>query len=323
MQFFTHIDIKPLTPQIGYNSRILSLGSCFADNIARKLRDAKFHVTTSPTGILFNPHSIASALQHMAAGHQVEPDELNYDGGQWFCYAFHSSLSAPDKEQALASMQQAIDEGVEALQHADTLIITFGTAWVYRLMTSGEVVANCHKQPHRLFRRELLSVEEIVECWNNILGSSLAGKHVIFTVSPIRHLSDGLEQNSLSKATLRLAVEELIRLHPNASYFPSFEIMNDELRDYRFYDEDMLHPSPTAVEYIWQRFAEATISRDAQELMQQIAKITQAASHRPFNPNAEAYHDFCRKQLLAIEHAEELCPGLDFAKERAFFGSHL
>jgi hypothetical protein len=324
MQFFTHIEIKPLAEQIDYTSHILSLGSCFADNVARKLSEAKFRVVASPVGILFNPHSIASTLRRLATDSQVREEELAYDGERWFNYAFHSAFADPDKQQAIDKMQQATDTGAEALRSADTVIVTFGTAWVYRLLESGEVVANCHKQPHKLFSRELLSVAEIVKCWNEILDSALKGKRVIFTVSPIRHLGDGLEQNSLSKATLRVAIAELVERHPEqVCYFPSFEIMNDELRDYRFYDNDMLHPSAIAIDYIWQRFTEAAISKEAQEVMQQITRISQAASHRPFNPQAEAHKEFCRKQLLAIEHITRLYPTLDFHKERAHFEAHL
>lgn len=324
MQFFTHIEIKPLVEQIDYTSRILSLGSCFADNVARRLSDAKFRVTASPTGILFNPHSIASTLHRLTTKRQIQEQELCHDGERWFHYAFHSAFSATDKQQAIDKMQQAMTSGAEALRSADTLIITFGTAWVYRLTESGEVVANCHKQPHKLFSRELLSVEEIVKCWSEVLDEPLKGRRVIFTVSPIRHLGDGLEQNSLSKATLRVAIAELIRRYPaNTCYFPSFEIMNDELRDYRFYDSDMLHPSAVAIDYIWQRFTEAAISCEAQETMQQIARIMQAAGHKPFNPDSEAHQEFCRKQLRTIEQIESRHPDLDFSKERAYFGSHL
>lgn len=324
MQFFTHIDITPIAEQIDYTSHILSLGSCFADNVARKLLDAKFQVVASPTGTLFNPHSIASALHRLAVQREVKEQDLNYDGERWFHYAFHSAFSAADKQQALANMQQAISRGAEALRSADTVIITFGTAWVYRLIESGEVVANCHKQPHRLFRKELLTVEDIVKCWSEVLEHPLKDKRVIFTVSPIRHLGDGLEQNSLSKATLRVAIAELIRRYPASTcYFPAFEIMNDELRDYRFYDNDMLHPSAVAIDYIWHRFTEAAISKQAQEAMQQIARILQAANHKPFNPDSEAHRDFCRKQLLTIENIENLYPELDFSKERAYFESHI
>lgn len=323
MKFFTHIDIKPLPRQIDYSSHILSLGSCFAANIAFKLRDAKFNIISSPTGILFNPESIASIINRLATDVEILPAEIQNDGEQWFSYDFHSSFSSPSHEQAIASMQEALTHGAKALKEADTVIITFGTAWVYRLCSNGEVVANCHKQPHKLFSRELLSVEEIVKSWSAILNTHLGNKQVIFTVSPIRHLSDGLEQNSLSKATLRLAIAELTNKFPNTCYFPSFEIMNDELRDYRFYADDMIHPSELAIEHIWQRFIEVAINKTTLTTMQQLSKLRQAVKHRPFNPKSEAYKNFCRTQLTIIEQLQSQYPGMNFEDETAHFCSHL
>lgn len=323
MKFFTHIDIKPLPRQIGYSSRIVSLGSCFASNIALKLRDAKFNINTSPTGILFNPESIASTINRLATNPEITQSHLQHDGELWFSYDFHSSFSSPSPEQALASMQEALTRGAEALKEADMVIITFGTAWVYRLCSSGEVVANCHKQPHKLFSRELLSVDEIVQSWSAILNTHLKDKHVIFTVSPIRHLSDGLEQNSLSKATLRLAIAELNRRNANTSYFPSFEIMNDELRDYRFYADDMIHPSQVAIEHIWQRFIDVAIDNKALTTMQQISKLRQAAEHRPLKPESETFKNFCRSQLPIIEQLQSRHPWMNFEEEKSHFCAHL
>ena len=323
MKFFTHIDIKPLPFQIDYSSHICSLGSCFANNIAIKLRDAKFNIVSSPTGILFNPESIASTINRLATTSEITSAEMVNDGELWFNYDFHSSFSSTSYEQALSSMQEAIGYGAEALKNADTVIITFGTAWVYRLQKSGKVVANCHKQPHNLFSRELLSVEDIVKSWSSILSSHLKDKHIIFTVSPIRHLSDGLEQNSLSKAILRIAIAELQKSFSNVCYFPSFEIVNDELRDYRFYAEDMIHPSEVALEHIWQRFIEVAINHETHATMQRISKLQQAAQHKPFNPSSEAYKNFCRTQLSIIEQLQSLYPWMNFAKEKSHFCGHL
>jgi hypothetical protein len=241
----------------------------------------------------------------------------------WFDFDFHSSFSSTDRHAAVSTMQSAINQGSEALNNSEVVIITFGSAWVYRHKATDKVVANCHKQPQSIFQRELLSTHQIVERWSKLLESTLSGKQVIFTVSPIRHLSDGLEQNSLSKSILRVAIAELVERFDNASYFPSFEIMNDVLRDYRFYAEDMLHPSSVAVEYIWQRFSEVAFSQPTLELIESIAKISQAAAHRPFNPTSAAYHDFCRKQLAEIEKINDCQPTIDFSEEKAIFLVHL
>ena len=238
MQFQTHIQIRPFEQKIDHSQPILSLGSCFADNIAKPLQRAKFDTTAAPTGILFNPESIARAIERFDRAREDKSslptiEELHQANGVWYNYDFHSSLSHIDADVALAQMNEAIMRGAEALTEAKVVIITFGTAFAYRLNDSGEVVANCHKQPQRLFSREMLSAEDIVQRYNALLQGPLADKRVIFTLSPVRHLGDGLEQNSLSKATLRVAIAEIVAKNENADYFPSYEIMMDELRDYR------------------------------------------------------------------------------------------
>ena len=323
MEFFTQIKIKPFDKRISHSQQILSIGSCFAENIAQRLRSAKFRVTSSPTGILFNPESIADCIDALSQKRVIAEEELQMANGVWFNFDFHSSFSSPDRDTAVSTMQSAINQGCKALKNSEVIIITFGSAWVYRLNSNGKVVANCHKQPQSIFQRELLATHHIVERWSKLLESTLRGKQVIFTVSPIRHLSDGLEQNSLSKSILRVAIAELVERFDNASYFPSFEIMNDVLRDYRFYAEDMLHPSSVAVEYIWQRFSEVAFSQPTLELIESIAKISQAAAHRPFNPTSAAYHDFCRKQLAEIEKINDCQPTIDFSEEKAIFLVHL
>ena len=323
MQFFTQIKIPPFRQKINHSEQIFSIGSCFAENIAERLRGAKFNITSSPTGILFNPESIANCIDMLACRHTMTVQELRCSEELWFSYDCHSSFSSLDKEDALSKMQQAINQGSAALQDADVVIVTFGTAWVYRLNENNKIVANCHKQPQALFNRELLTVEHIVNRWSKLLDSTLSGKHVIFTVSPIRHLSDGLEQNSLSKAVLRIAIAELTAKYDNVTYFPSFEIMNDELRDYRFYAEDMTHPSQQAIEYIWQQFSDAAITEQSLQLIERLSKIAQATKHRPLNPQSEAYRNFCLRQLEEIEKINHNHPTIDLSKEKATFVAHL
>ena len=330
MQFRTYINIKPAAEQIDHTKSIFSLGSCFAENIASRLQRAKFHVVSSPTGILFNPESIANTLDKLtlfanadAAKRLIEAELRNTDG-RWYNYNFHSVFCDSDKAHATDKMVSAHMAGVNALQSADIVIITFGTAWAYYLKECGEVVANCHKQPQSLFSRQLLSVEHIAKRYNKLLSDgALAQKRVIFTVSPIRHLADGAEDNSLSKATLRVAIAELVRNHSNVEYFPSFEIVNDELRDYRFYADDMVHPSPLAIDYIWQRFSEYAFNTTTRQLIEQIARITQAAEHKPFEPTSEAHKRFCRQKLSQIEELNRAYPTLDFGKEIEAFCKYL
>lgn len=323
MQFRTVTDIKPFESRIDHSSQILSLGSCFADNIARRLQRAKFRVEASPTGILFNPESIARAVERFAAADMPTRDELRRDGSRYFGYDFHSAFSDTDPERALASMREAVRKGADALREADTVIITFGTAWIYRLRESGAVVTNCHKQPQSLFAREMMAAERIVDRYAALLAGPLAGKHVIFTVSPVRHLGDGAERNSLSKAVLRVAVGELTGRFQGTDYFPSFEIMNDELRDYRFYADDMAHPSQTAIGYIWERFGQTALTDEALRLAERAERIAEAAEHRPFDPRGEAHRDFCRAMLRRIEELRRAAPQMEFGHEMEYFNSFL
>ena len=329
MQLYTKTQIKPFSQRISHTSSILSLGSCFADNMAKRLNSLKFDVASSPTGILFNPESIAFAIERFAAYSNGDSsalpqrNELHYDNGLWFHYDFHSVFSNSDSDKALEQMQEAVKLGAEALKRADTVIITFGSAIIYRYNENQQVVANCHKQPQRHFTKEMLDVESIAERYIKLCLNSLADKRIIFTVSPIRHLSDGLEINSLSKAVLRVAIDKIAQHADNVTYFPSFEIMNDELRDYRFYAEDMTHPTPLAISYIWERFAQAAFSDETTKLIAQIEQIATDVAHRPFNPSGEAYKTFCIKNLARIEELNTEYPLLDFTEEKRHFSKYL
>ena len=314
MKFRTEIDIKPWQKRIEHSDSILSLGSCFATNIAQRLLERKFKVCNSPTGILFNPASIARSLELMSTCYQVSENDVFLSGEQYSSYLFHSHFSSTNKQEAIERMQQAINAGNKALSSADYLIVTLGTAWVYRLKTTGEVVANCHKQPSTNFSRELLSVDEIVEALESIYDHCSA--ELILTISPVRHIGEGMEDNSLSKALLRVAVAEFIKRHPErTTYFPSFEILIDDLRDYRFYDNDLVHPSTMAIDYVAEKFFEAALSEKAKCRIEDIDRIVRAANHRPQNPNSEQHRAFCRKQLEAIDRISDV----DLSKEREYF----
>lgn len=314
MKFRTEIDIKPWQNKIEYSDSILSLGSCFATNIAQRLLERKFKVCNSPTGILFNPASIARSVELMAKDYRVSESDVFLSGELYSSYLFHSQFSASSRDEAIERMQQAIDTGHKALSSADYLIVTLGTAWVYRLKTSGEVVANCHKQPSSNFSRELLTIDEILEALESINNSCSA--QLILTISPVRHIGEGMEDNSLSKSLLRVAVAEFIKRHPErALYFPSFEILIDDLRDYRFYGDDLVHPSTMAIDYVAEKFFEASLSDKAKRLIEDIDRIVRAANHRPQNPHSEQHKAFCRKQIAAIDRITDV----DLSKEREYF----
>lgn len=273
MKFRTEIEVTPFECKIDHTRRGFSVGSCFADRIAARLRQAKFPVTANPTGVLYNPASIADLLE-----------------------------STPGE-----------------LAAADWVLVTFGTAWVYE--ENGRVVANCGKRPAHLFTRRRLSVDEITARFDGLLRGSLQNKQVIFTVSPIRHLKDGFEENSLSKATLRLAIAEIVAKNQDTTqYFPAFEIVNDDLRDYRFYGADLVHPSGQAVDYIWEKFAGAAFSAETQKLLRQIDEIVKATLHRPFGPDTEQHAAFRRSMLERTHELAAGHPEVDLSAEIDFFG---
>jgi len=249
MKLQTIVDIQPSAWKIGYEDRILMVGSCFSDEIGAQMEQRYLHVTCNPFGTLYNPLSIAQALT------MTEMPVLVEHEGLWHSMAHHGAFSRADKNEAEQAIRGSIETMQQALQEATVVIVTFGTAWVYELKdgisglgVSG-LVGNCHKLPESCFNRRRLSVEEIVAAWKPILAQ-YSDKRWLFTVSPIRHIRDGLHENQLSKATLLQAVEYL------GDYFPSYEIMLDELRDYRFYADDLVHPSSLAVNYIWERFVD-------------------------------------------------------------------
>ena len=292
MKFRTEIDIAPLGVKIGYGNRILALGSCFAEHIAGRLAEARFRIVTNPTGILFNPLSIAAALRSYADEAPVQHSELDFDGELWFHYGFHGSLSAASPDEALAAMNAARKAGAEALRRA-----------------------NCHRQPATEFVRRRLGVAEITGAFSALLAGPLAGKEVILTVSPVRHLGDGLEGNAVSKAALRLAAEELAAAHAAVHYFPAYEVLNDDLRDYRFYADDLVHPSAQAIQYVWEKFIPAVLSDEARRLLPDVRHIVVAAAHRPRNPRSEAYREFCRRRIGEIA----ALPQVDFQAEEEYF----
>lgn len=278
MKFRTEIRLRPYRATIGYENRLLSLGSCFADAVARRLAAAKFRVAANPSGVLFNPLSIAATIESYAAAAAVGREELHTDGERWFHYDFHGDFAAPTPDEALRRMNAARQRGAEALRAADRVMITFGTAWVYE--REGRAVANCHRQPAAQFVRRRLAVDEIVRRFEELLAGPLAGRRILLTVSPVRHLGDGLEGNAASKAALRLAAELLTERHPEVEYFPAYEILTDDLRDYRFYADDLKHPTSMAADYIYEIFQTMFMTSAAMEHAAGCRRAAAAAAHK-------------------------------------------
>jgi len=297
MNLQTKIALKKQSENlIDYNSNILLIGSCFSENIGDILAYFKFQNLQNPFGILFHPKAIETLIQNAVEAKNYTEKDVFYHNEQWHCFSVHSKLSNPSKVELLERLNSKVKLTKATIKNSTHIIITLGTAWVYRNLQGNTIVANCHKVPQKEFKKELLSVEDISISLKNMVSliKKINSKAtVIFTVSPVRHLKDGFVENTQSKAHLITAIHQII--NNSSFYFPSYEIMMDELRDYRFYAEDMIHPNQTAVHYIWERFKEVWISNTAFKIMDEVGSIQKSLKHKPFNPNSEAHQGFLKK----------------------------
>ncbi len=296
MNFTTKIPITQNANPIDYNSKIVSFGSCFAENMGDKLLYYKFQTQVNPFGIIFNPFSIEKLIERVVLQRYFTKDDIFFFNERWHCYEVHSELSDADAEVFLSKLNQILSDTQKQLQQATHIIITYGTSWVYRHIETNAIVANCHKVPQKQFSKELLSIDSIQKSIQNTVSliATLNPKcNFIFTVSPVRHLKDGFVENQVSKAHLIAAIYATTNTKQQTlNYFPSYEIMMDELRDYRFYADDMMHPSPMAIDYIWERFAATQIDASAITTMELVQTIQKGLAHRPFNPNSESHQKF-------------------------------
>lgn len=315
IKFRTELRTEPLPQRIGYGDGILCLGSCFADELRERLRSLKFRAAGNFSGPLYNPSSLAEALRRAEQGTPYRAEELHRSAdGSWFHYDTNTFADGSDRDEVLARCNAGLEALRRSLAEARHVVVTFGTAWVYRLRETGRVVANCHKQPQALFERQRLTPDEIVGQWAELLAGTLEGKQVILSVSPIRHLGDGLQGNSLSKAVLRVAAGELSERFDNVCYFPAFELLTDDLRDYRFYADDLVHPSRQAVEYIWEGFARAALTDEARALLKEVERLVAACRHRPIRPDSPAWQEFRMRTLAELVRLQQHGP-VDFSDE--------
>lgn len=300
---------------IDYASNILLLGSCFAENIGNKLSYYKFRNTLNPFGILFHPLAIEKLITRAINKDYYSDDEVFQYNEQWHCYDAHSQLNASSKEELLQSLNNAIDNTNKQITESKYFIITLGTAWVYRHIESDTIVANCHKVPQKKFTKELLSVDKIqesLEATISLIQSVNRNTKFIFTVSPIRHIKDGFVENQRSKSHLTAAIHQVVEPRKSRFYFPSYELMMDELRDYRFYAEDMIHPSSLAIDYIWERFKMVWIGENAMSTMDEVEIIQKGLEHRPFNPNSKAHQKFLQNLEVKKTKLQEQYPFMLF-----------
>jgi hypothetical protein len=283
----TPVIVLPLPFKVDYSTGIVSLGSCFADEIGARLQEGDFHVEQNPFGALYNPASIAAAVRRLMEDREIGMEDLVEHEGLWHSWHHHGSFSKTTPEETLAACNDRIHQAHNALKEASLLMVTFGTAWVFE--HEGEIVANCHKLPPQMFVRRRMTVDEIVALWQPLLQELAAyypKLNVLFTVSPIRHMADGAHGNQLSKSTLLLAIDQLVstfNFQFSISYFPAYEIVLDELRDYRFYDEKMTHPTSLAVDVVWERFQSATMAPAVREQAHCNAKQHKREKHIPLH----------------------------------------
>jgi hypothetical protein len=298
MKFRTEIVVQDARLQISHQDKILMMGSCFVENLSSRALLSGFTVEINPFGIVYNPISLANGLSDLINDSIYTDKDLFLHRSLYHSFSHHSRFSGTDIEAVLNNINSKRILFSNFLRQANLLIITFGTANTYRLLSSGEIVANCHKLPAKWFKEERLTVNRIIEQWNSLIKNMRDQNpqlKILFTVSPVRHWKDGAHANQISKSILLLAVNELVNTNASCFYFPSYEIMMDDLRDYRFYTEDMIHPNSQAIDYIWEKFCLAYFDKTTMKLIKEWESIQQALNHRPLHPESDEYKRFLEK----------------------------
>ena len=329
------LEIPPFPQRINHRQRLFLSGSCFTEHIARQLADNKFATFENPHGILFNPVSIASSVVSCIEQKVYKEDDLFYYNELWNSWDHHSRFSHPDKQTALHQINTTLQSAHTFLKQADWLILTLGSAFVYEFAEkpsplytaknrNNDIVANCHKVPADRFRKKLLTTEEVFTVLDNLRYRLMLfnpSVKVIYTISPVRHARDGLVENNKSKAVLIQAVHHMVEKFDNHFYFPAYELVIDDLRDYRFYAEDMVHPNYLATQYVWEKFTDCCIDPCCYSLMKEMEKINIALKHRAFNPASEAHRQFLSSYLTKVQALQEQYPYLDFTAELKHFAN--
>lgn len=325
MKMMVDIDIKPPAEKISYDHSIFLVGSCFTEHIGGRLADHKFRVLQNPKGILFDPVSVCKSLLSYIQPIQYNLDDLFHLNELWQTWDHHSIFSGINQSEVLEKINQSQQQAHSFLKSADWMIVTLGSAFSYRLHDNNQPVANCHRAPGKWFNKHLVPIAEIVGLLRQTIEKLRAFNpklRIIFTLSPVRHLRDGVTENNRSKARLIEAVHEVVGTFDHCFYFPAYELVIDVLRDYRFYDIDLAHPNYAATEFVFAKFKEHFIDRPAQEMMEEIKKVVTAFNHKPFQPATEAHKAFLRSSLNKTGKLQQQMPQLDFSRELLFFGAN-
>ncbi|MDF1698972.1 MAG: GSCFA domain-containing protein [Saprospiraceae bacterium] len=314
-KFFTPVHFPSQQDKIFCQSKILTIGSCFSDNIGKKLIQHGFSTRSNPFAIIFNPVSIARMITRVLNETRVKKEELSNIMQRYFHYDFHSSFDHTVPDLVLENINYALSSNQQFIKEVDTVIITLGTSIVYRHIESNTIVSNCHKVPGNQFDKEMLSIEhmkgELLKCINNLQKLN-PGIKIILTVSPVRHTKEGVIENSLSKARLIALSHALVQENEGVSYFPAFELMMDELRDYRFYEADLIHPNQQAIDIIWSRFIHAYFNEKALKKVADFRGLNSALHHKPFDVASPQHQKFVNKQLEKIKDLKKSYPEFDF-----------
>jgi len=326
MELRTIIKSDPSPYRISYKDPAIFIGSCFASSIGKKFETGHMPVMINPSGTVYNPVSVCNTLDTITSGRTYKISDLYNYKGTWLSFNHFTDFSSEDPDKVLDKINRKSEEAEKFIENARFLFITFGTARVYRWKHSGKIVSNCHKIPASEFTSQLLSVRAVVSLWKNQLerlNSLFPCLKVVFTVSPVRHWKDGAHGNQISKSVLFLAIEELLGHPSKPGYFPAYELLMDDLRDYRFYDDDMLHPSPAAIEYIWDAFSECYFDARTKKLWIEISAITKATLHKIQSTSGVEVSKFARNMLAKIEALESREKTIDLGKEKAYFNNLL
>lgn len=307
MKFRTEINFEESQVKIKPSDKLFSIGSCFATEIAEKLREGQLQTLTNPFGTLFNPYAVTTALRRIySAKNYTEEDLIKYND-EYLSFDHHTGFTTPFAHQTLERINTNLQLSNQFLQETKFAVLTFGTAYVYEFLPKNRLVSNCHKIPQKFFRKRFLSHAELTDALEEsiqiITDMSAEPVHILLTVSPVRHTKDGFAENQLSKAKLLTAIHEVVNEHENCTYLPVYEIMMDDLRDYRFYKEDLIHPTEQAVNYIFEKFGSAWFSDETKNFIVDNLKIKQALNHRPRDPKSPTYQKFAEnlQQKIALQ----------------------
>lgn len=323
MNFRTTFEIEPSKQKVDYSIPVMFIGSCFASEIGNMMSAGKMKVNVNPAGTVFNPVSVLNTLDLILKNKQLNKRDLYNYKGTFLSFLHYSNFNSENPERTVKKINESTAAAHTFLRKAGFLFITFGTSRIFRFTATGEVVSNCHKLPASMFTRELLTPDQIAVDWKEMLDRLISFNKklsVIFTVSPVRHWKDGAHGNQVSKSILFLVIEKLIE-HPSAGYFPAYELLMDDLRDYRFYDSDMLHPSGEAIDYIWNAFRDCYFGQETSQLWKKIYGITRAMNHRFISDSLTVRKEFAEVMLKQIDTVRRKNRGIDLSEEISYFKS--